>query len=123
MPAVGPILARWAAFFKSHRPLLGTGDVIHVKRPDGQGLDVVLHARAGLALPGLLVVTNPTPDAITVAALTVPLHYTGLDGSASVAFGGVSPVVLPLDWRRRVVLANVTVPGRGVLWADIAPGS
>lgn len=125
VPAVGDILTKWATWFKQMRPLLGAGDVIHVARPDGQSLDVVLHARATASPPGLVIVTNPTAEAITVPLLTVPLYYAGLTPGSStvVTWGGGEPdTTLPLDWRSRVQLPNVTVPARGMVWATVVQG-
>lgn len=120
-PAVSPILSQWASFFKANRVLLSSGDVIHVRRPDGQGVDIILHARAGADVPGLLVLTNPTPAAITTT-VTVPLYYTGLapGSAATVAWSGGANTPVQLDWRARVVLQNVTVSPRSIAWATVS---
>lgn len=59
-----------------YRDILTT-DVIHIRRPDGQGLDAFMHA--GPQLPthkGFALVFNPTLANIT-APITFPLYYTG----------------------------------------------
>lgn len=61
---------------KTYRDILTT-DVIHIRRPDGQGLDAFMHA--GPQLPehqGFALVFNPTLAEVT-APMTFPLYYTG----------------------------------------------
>lgn len=122
-PAVAGVLTPWAAWFKKYRTLLSAGDVIHVARPDGQGVDVIIRARASdPTCVGLVFLTNPTAAPITLGALTLPLYYTGASpgGSARLLWNGSGgPVALQLDWRARGTVLNVTVPARGVAWAKI----
>ena len=96
-------------------------------RPDGQGVDVILRARANDATcVGLAFLTNPTAANITLEALTLPLYYTGATpgGAARLLWSGAGqPVPLALDWRARGTVRNVTVPARGVLWATIELGA
>jgi hypothetical protein len=120
--AVADVLQRWAAWFKTYRVLLSSGDVIHVSRPDGQGVDVTLHARAGADIPALFVLTNPTADNVTLAALTLPLYYAGLPAGAAVLVaweGGAPGAPLMLDSRSRAVVQDVTVRARSLLWATV----
>lgn len=67
---VTAILTRWAAFFKTYRTLL-SADVIHVRRPDGQGLDVIVHVLPGATIPAMIIVSNPTAADISAAGLKV----------------------------------------------------
>lgn len=122
-PAVAGVLTPWAAWFKQYRTLLSAGDVIHVARPDGQGVDVIIRARAtDPTCVGLVFLTNPTAAPITLGVLTLPLYYTGATpgGAARLLWSGTGdPVVLKLDWRARGAVQNVTIPARGVTWATI----
>lgn len=123
VPGVQSILSMWATWFKQYRVLLSAGVLIHVARPDGQGLDIILHALATEVIPGLLIITNPTPDPITVQNLLVPLYYTGLQpgSSATIAWQGSQMVNVTLDWRARARFTDgVTVPGRSIQWATVA---
>ena len=63
-------------WYKRHRDILES-DIIHLRRPDGRGLDYYLHANASLEEKGLLMVFNSTTHHIRTT-LTVPLYYTGL---------------------------------------------
>ena len=108
---------------KAQRTLLATGDVIHVRRPDGQALDVAVRARAGLPTPAAVLVTNPTADDITVPQLTVPLYYSGLPAGAAVSvswLGGAQNVSATLDARARLVLTSLAVPARTLAYATVA---
>ena len=138
-PAGAALLSKWSSFFKSFRALLSTGDVIHVRRPNGQDIDIILHAKAGAAVPGLLAIFNPTDAPVQSATLTIPLYYTGITGTAVLTFepwptattaaaadthdfSAYTGIPLPLDWRSRVSIENVTVPPRGVRWATLMQG-
>lgn len=123
--AAGAILQKWATWFKTYRTLLSAGDVIHVRRPDGQDLDVIVRARATDSVAvGMVLVTNPTPASITASALTIPLYFTGAAPGSTVFLtwgdGGPSRQPLVLDSRSRGVLDGLTVPGRSILWATVA---
>ena len=122
------LYVKWGGWFKAHRALLSTGDLIHIARANGQGLDAILHAKAGAPTPALLVVWNPT-DAPLSAQLAVPLYYAGLRGPSTVNvtfedWPGASPApaaqTVPMDWRGRAAVP-VTVPARSVTWATLGP--
>ena len=122
-PGLVDILTRWTAWYKQYRELLATGDVIHVKRPNGQGLDIVLRARAGLQVPGILVVTNPTGSDIKVQALAAPLYYSGLPplSKARVDWSDGTNMTVVLDNRSRAALPQLVVPQRTTAWAIVYP--
>jgi hypothetical protein len=82
-PASQALYQKWGSVFKAHRALLSTGDFVHIRRVDGQGMDAVLHAAAGRAVCGLLAVFNPTDAPIANGSLVVSFYYTGLVGSAA----------------------------------------
>ena len=95
--ATRAVVAKWSAFYRAHRGIL-TADVVHLKRPDMQGLDAILHAdaRDPEGELGMLVVFNPT-DAAVETELRVPLYYTGLDAKARVEDDAGAASVLALD--------------------------
>lgn len=129
------LYVKWGGFFKAHRQLLSTGDMIHVKRVDGQGLDAVLHAKAGQGVPGLLVIFNPLDAPVNNASLAFPAYYTGITGVANVVMepwptgdgGGAeaavgAPISVPLDARGRGVLTGISIPPRSLTWATLTQG-
>lgn len=140
-PQAQALLSKWSAFFKAFRPLLATGDLVHVRRPSGQGIDAVMHAKAGAAVPGLVAIFNPTDFDVTNGTLVVPLYYTGIASpnalltwepwpahSLSAAEAGPRravppPLTAPLDWRRRVVVTGISVPARAMTWATVEPAA
>ena len=136
-PEAAALLSKWSSFFRAFSALLATGDLVHVRRPSGQGLDAVLHAKSGRAVPGLVAIWNPTDEDVVNGTLVVPLYYTGITSASALvtwepwpASGGSSggaaaaphvppPLTAPLDWRRRVTLTGIAVPARSMTWATV----
>jgi hypothetical protein len=89
----------WVRFYKKHREVLGA-DLVHVRRPNMQGLDAWLHVNPGGAERGLAMVFNPTGERV-VAELSLPLYYTGLVKVARVAEAGAAgrELTLARDYR------------------------
>lgn len=141
------MVAAEVAWYKHYRATL-TNDIIHVRRPDGQSIDAVLHvtppgssgSRRGER--GILVVFNPTGKSVTAQALRVGLYYTGLASTALVVQepppldndpgngsirGKDSPAVaqswlLPLSRRGYSIDLPVTVPAYSSTWYAIYDG-
>ena len=83
-PVSQALLLKWSAMFAAFRPLLATGDLVHIARPNGQTLDAVLHAKVGfVAAPGLLCIWNPTDADVMNGTLVVPLYYTGINSATA----------------------------------------
>ena len=57
-PETRAIVEKWVKFYKKYRAILDS-DVIHVRRPDGQDYDGLLHVNPALEEKGLLMVYNP----------------------------------------------------------------
>ena len=66
-PRSKAVVKRWIAFYNTYRQTLTSEMLIHVRRPDGQSIDAVLHANPSSGAPekGLLFAFNPTDKAIT----------------------------------------------------------
>ena len=77
------VVNKWVSWYKQHRQIL-ISDIVHVRRPDMQGIDAVLHVNPNLREVGLLMVFNPTGEETAEAVLRVPLYYTGLTETAKV---------------------------------------
>jgi hypothetical protein len=83
------------AWFKSHRQIL-ISDIVHIKRPTGQGVDAFLHVNPKLPREkALAMVFNPTTDSLT-ENLTLPLYYSGLEDVVEVSVGGRAPIEMRL---------------------------
>ena len=76
------LVSKWVTWFKRHRPILES-DVIHLRRPDGRDLDMLLHVNPTTDERAMLVVFNPLDHAVT-KSVRVPLRYAGLTGRATV---------------------------------------
>ena len=114
-PAVQAMVAKWMAFWTTYRSIL-TQDIIHVKRPDMQSIDALMHVTANMSAPvaALAMVYNPTL-ATQVAKLQLPLYYSGEDDEVFIAReeGAFETVSLRRDYS---VAVNVTLPPRGITY-------
>jgi hypothetical protein len=115
-PASKAVVSRWIGWYNLYRSTLTSGSLIHVRRPDGQGIDAVLHAHVDRpdGVAGILFVFNPTNTPLSVT-LNVPVYYTGLNETATMQRGdeGGAPAVLPVRRDYSVVLPNVSIAARG----------
>ncbi|NND33426.1 MAG: alpha-galactosidase [Saprospiraceae bacterium] len=94
-------------FYKRHRSVL-EGDLIHLKRADGAGLDYWLMVDPGGHEKAALVVFNPTNSQIE-KSITVPFYYTGLADTVRIYRDDVFAKEKVLN-RKYEVLLNVSVP-------------
>ena len=77
------VVKNWVNFYKAHREIL-TSDIVHLRRPNMQGIDAIMHVNPFLEEKGLIMVFNPLSSDIVSDTLRVPIYYTGLAESASV---------------------------------------
>lgn len=110
------VVKRWVQFYKSHRAILDS-DIIHVRRPDGRDIDVILHVNPQLPEKGLAVIHNPLDEAVT-RTVRLPLYYTGLTETARIREQDGKPRTLRLS-RGYEVEVPVTIAARGRTWLVI----
>ncbi len=110
------VVARWVSFYKTHRAILDS-DVIHLRRADGRDWDGLLHVNSRLPEKGLAMIFNPLGQAIT-RSVTLPLYYTGLQGSARIRVNGGAPQALPLGSDHTVTL-EIAIPAHGSTWVTV----
>ena len=76
-PVVQEMVHSWVGWFKQHRRIL-TSDLIHIKRPDGQSIDGIVHVNAAssdeIALAAFF---NPTTQQLNTTFM-LPLYYAGV---------------------------------------------
>ena len=133
------MVTRWMTFWSKYRTIL-TADIVHVKRPDMQQIDALLHVdhNKSATVAGLLMVYNPAFDGgNTTTLLKVPLYYTGEDdavivqheegggvdgvakgarhggGGGSGGYGGGQLLTLDRDYS---ISINVTLPPLGITY-------
>ena len=107
------LVARWVDFYKRYRPILDS-DIIHLRRPDGQDWDGILHVNPQLKQKALLSVYNPLDQPIE-KEIRVPLYYTGLTEQAIVKEqdGEGKPYTLARDYSIRL---KIRIPAKGYNW-------
>lgn len=115
-PETKAIVAKWVRFYKEHRAILDS-DIVHVRRPDGRGLDAILHVNPALPVCGLAIVTNPLDTAVR-QSIELPLYYTGLTDTAHVRVNGGPRRAVRLD-RSYHAQVPVNVPARGFVWVEV----
>ena len=103
-PAVQAMVKKWMGFWQQYRSIL-TQDIIHVRRPDMQAVDVILHVDANASQPvaALAMLYNPTLGVLE-ASVDLPLYYTGEVGDVFVRYeeGVAQKVKLGRDYSVRV---------------------
>jgi len=106
-PETRDVVKKWVDFYNEHKAILNA-DIIHIRRPDGQDYDAILHADPELDEKGLLMVYNPLDTEIT-RTIKVNLYYTGLSDTALISGQNAKPLKYRLD-REYNVLIPVTIP-------------
>jgi hypothetical protein len=107
------LVKHWADFYKRYRGILDS-DVIHIRRPDGRDLDMILHVNPQLEEKGLAVIYNPL-NKVMRENITLPLYYTGLTTTARIREQDGNLQRYALDRAYRVEVP-VEVPAGGMTW-------
>jgi hypothetical protein len=110
------LVKHWVDFYKRYRAILDS-DIVHVRRPDGRDVDIILHVNPRLPEKGLAVVYNPL-DQDERKVITLPLYYTGLSDTALIREQEGKSQRYTLDRAYRVEVP-VTVPAHGLTWLVI----
>ena len=74
------MVAKTIQWYKKYRNILNA-DMIQLRRADGRDWDGWMHVNPALAQKGLMMLFNPTQEAIT-RTISLPLYYTGLSKTA-----------------------------------------
>jgi len=112
------VVAKWVAFYKAHREIL-VSDLVHLRRPDMQGIDAILHVNpfAASGEVALAMIFNPT-DARQATSLRLPLYYAGLTTSATLADSSGAVRTVALDRSYAVDVALDMAP-RAIEWVVV----
>ena len=76
------MVAKTILWYKKYRNILNA-DMIQLRRADGRDWDGWMHVNPALTEKGLMMLFNPTQEAIT-RTISLPLYYTGLSETAIV---------------------------------------
>ncbi len=112
-PETMELVKKWVSFYKKHRAILDA-DIIHVRRPDGNGPDAILHADPAGPEKGLLMVYNPTASPVR-EDLRLNIYYTGLSGSAIISENDGPGRKFRIDGNHNVVIP-VSVEANSESW-------
>lgn len=104
------VVKKWVDFYKKHRQILDS-DLIHLRRPDGQDWDGLLHVNASAAEKGLLMLYNPL-DAPIIRTVSIPLYYTGLDNKVQLEDKEGQRKTYSID-RNFEISLTFTIPPKG----------
>jgi hypothetical protein len=107
------VVKKWVDFYKTHREILNS-DILHVRRPTGRDIDVILHANPRLKTKGLAMLYNPLDQPVR-RLLALPLYYTGLTEAVIVRDSKGNSQSFKLD-RRYNIEMPLDMPPRSVAW-------
>ena len=102
IPETKALVQKYTGWNNRYRVILHA-DIIHLKRPDGQGFDALLHVEPNedkCEERAMLVIFNQNPSVWVNTTLRVPLYYSGLTSTTQVSHEGGVPVTMTLarDW-------------------------
>lgn len=100
-------------WYKKYRRILNS-DIIHLRRPDANDWDGIMHVDPQVREKALAMFYNPTDRDIT-RRISLPLYYTGLTDTASIRREEGEAVSHELGSDYMVEL-DVTIPARGYTW-------
>ncbi|MBI5914214.1 MAG: alpha-galactosidase [Bacteroidetes bacterium] len=103
-------------WYKAHRQILNS-DIVHLRRPDGQDWDGILHVNPNLEEKGLAMLYNPLKKSI-LRKIKLPLYYTGLTDTATIRVNAGDAKTYPLN-RFFEVEIEVEIPAQGWVWAVV----
>ena len=117
--ATKAIVKKWTAFYKTHREVLD-GDIIHLRRPNGQDWDGIVHVNPQGREKALAFFYNPLTEEIE-REIRVPLHYSGLTGEAKASIAGDQPKIVKLDNQQTTTL-KIKIPAGSHTWVLFTEG-
>ncbi|MBW7928492.1 MAG: hypothetical protein H3C58_10500, partial [Fimbriimonadaceae bacterium] len=109
---------KWVDWFKKYRDILES-DIVHLRRADARDWDGALHVAPHLPIRGMAVFYNPLEEPIE-RTIRLPLYYTGLNTTATIAIEDKKPKRVRLA-RDHSVTLTVKIPAQGMTWAVVRP--
>jgi hypothetical protein len=96
------------------------GDIIHLRRPNGQDWDGIVHVNPQGREKALAFFYNPLTEEIE-REIRVPLHYSGLTGEAKASIAGDQPKIVKLDNQQTTTL-KIKIPAGSHTWVLFTEG-
>jgi hypothetical protein len=112
-PETLDLVKKWVSFYKKHRAILDA-DIIHIRRPDGNDIDAILHADPGNKEKGLLMIYNPLSHPVN-KDLKVNVYYTGLTKRAIISENDKGERKYKVD-RNYNITIPINVDANSVSW-------
>ena len=112
-PKSREMILKWMDWYRKYEKII-LGDIIHLRRPDGRGLDYYLHVNPHNREKGMLLVFNPL-DTEASKTIDLPLYYTGLSDTARIRPEEGPAQTHKLD-RQYKVKFPVTLPPGAFTW-------
>lgn len=107
------LVKQWVSFYKQHRAILDS-DIIHLRRPDGQDWDGIMHVNPNLKEKAFISIYNPLDKEIE-KEIKIPLYYTGISSKAIVKEQGTNNREYTLS-RDYSISLKIQIPPKGYNW-------
>ncbi len=107
------LVTQWVSFYKQHRAILDS-DIIHLRRPDGQDWDGIMHVNPKLKEKAFVSIYNPLEEEIE-KEIKIPLYYTGISSKAIVKEQGTNDHECTLA-RDYSISLKIRIPAKGYNW-------
>jgi hypothetical protein len=111
--ATKAMVKKWVSFYKSHREVLDS-DIIHLRRPNGQDWDGIVHVNPQGDEKAMAFFYNPLAQDIS-REIRIPLYYAGLNGQVKLSIGGAPAQILNLD-KNETATVKVVIPAHSHQW-------
>lgn len=112
-PETKQVVTEVIQWYKKYRNLLNS-DIIHLRKPDANDWDGLMHVDPTGKEKGLAMFFNPTSEEI-IRKIKLPLYYTGLKQEAKIKEQEGKPEVYRLNGDYTVNL-TVKIPANGYTW-------
>lgn len=112
-PEVRDAVVETIDWYKKYREILNS-DIIHLRRPDGQDWDGIMHVSTTAPQHALATLYNPT-DRDIERTVTLPLYYSGLKKSVNIREREEKSRKVKLDSDCKATV-TVTIPANGYTW-------
>jgi len=111
------VVQKWVQFYKQYRDII-ISDIIHVRRPDMQGIDCFMHVNPSLSNIALAMIFNPTDQYIN-ESLRLPLYYSGRPKLVIVQEQGGRGTQMTVDQNYDITV-QVNLAPRNITWFVIS---